>query len=41
MASLEDFLGITQAEEVTAAAETWPERIKHLSATSIAMFRRC
>lgn len=42
MSSLEQFL-LMEATEAKEVAQTlaWPERIKHLSATSIGMFRRC
>jgi len=43
--SIDRFLGGGLAtpprEEVAAAELIWPEKIKHLSATSIGMFRRC
>ena len=41
--SIDRFLGITpELKEIPPASELlWPERIKHLSATSIGMFRRC
>src|SRR6188472_1890336 len=46
MSSLEQFLGgVASVAPPTEAPPTsellWPERIKHLSATSIGMFRRC
>jgi hypothetical protein len=45
MSSLDQFLGgfDTQTASPPSPAQdsVWPERVKHLSATSIAMFRRC
>jgi hypothetical protein len=46
MSSLDQFLGlgpaVAPAQEVPPTAELqWPSRIRHLSATSIGMFRRC
>jgi len=46
MSSLDHFLGtnlapIFQGDGPVLAQDQWPSRIKHLSATSIAMFRRC
>jgi len=43
MSSLDQFLGggVTTSEGAPAQDSLWPERIKHLSATSIGMFRRC
>lgn len=44
MSSLDQFLGevasVASPQEVSSALG-WPERIRHLSATSIGMFRRC
>lgn len=40
MNSIDRFLNVDLDEEVTAPLE-WPPMIKHLSATSIGMFRRC
>jgi len=43
--SIDRFLGITpELEDIPIGAQSslqWPERIRHLSATSIGMFRRC
>jgi len=41
MSSLDKFLGGADSSPSPSQDPVWPERIKHLSATSIAMFRRC